>query len=211
LQSRQFIDFSNFKYEDTVRSTKLRSQFGNEVEKLAVAIASAINQKDVTKKTKSSKKKKSNSTENMEELLQLAKEYEEIRKKLPSSDNRTRVMENIVSKMKAAMDEPIGELPKLMKSKSAGERLLAIAKLQKFPNLEYLNWLAEHVGDSEKPFVGYHASVALYIASRAFGKDNKKQLEKVLNAAMANIKKHQFQDPNQVDVISSALNELQIK
>lgn len=177
MQSRQFIDFSNFKYEDTVRSTKLRSQFGQQVEKLAVSIAKTINQKD-KQKVKSERKKKSASNENMEELLQLAKEYEEIRKKLPSSDNRTRVMENIVSKMKAAMDEPIGELPKLMKSKSAGERLLAIAKLQKFPNLEYLNWLAEHVGDSEKPFVGYHASVALYIASRAFGNDNKKQLEK---------------------------------
>lgn len=211
LQSRQFIDFSNFKYEDTVRSTKLRSQFGQEVEKLAVAISKTINQKEINKKIKSSRKKKNTSKENIEELLQLAKEYEEIRKKLPSSDNRTRVMENIVSKMKSAMDEPIGELPKLIESKSPGERLLAIAKLQKFPNLEYLNWLAEHVGDSEKPFVGYHASVALYIASRAFGKDNKKQLEKVLNAASANIEKHKFQDPNQVNVISSALNELKIK
>ena len=211
LQSRQFIDFSNFKYEDTVRSTKLRSQFGQQVEKLAVSIAKTINQKKTNKKVKSERKKKSASNENMEELLQLAKEYEEIRKKLPSSDNRTRVMENIVSKMKAAMDEPIGELPKLMKSKSAGERLLAIAKLQKFPNLEYLNWLAEHVGDSEKPFVGYHASVALYIASRAFGNDNKKQLEKVLKDAQNNIDKYEFKDPNQIENLKSALNELSIK
>jgi hypothetical protein len=211
LKSRQFADFSNFRYEDTVRSTKLRSQFGQEVEKLSSAIANAINQKETTKNTKSVKNKKSIITENTEELLQLAKEYEEIRKKLPSSDNRTRVMENIVAKMKSALEEPIGNLTTFTKSKSAGERLLAIVKLQKFPNLEYLNWLAEHVGDSEKPFIGYHAAVALYIASRTFGKEDKKQIEKVLKTASANIQTHKFKDPNQVEVIKAALNELQVK
>lgn len=211
LQSRQFIDFSNFKYEDTVRSTKLRSQFGQEVEKLAVAIAKTINQKETDKKIKSSRKKKNASKENMEELLQLAKEYEEIRKKLPSSDNRTRVMENIVSKMKSAMNDPVSNLEKWTKSKSAGERLLAIAKLQKFPNIKYLNWLSEHVGDSEKPFIGYHSSVALYISSRTLGKMNQKHIENTLKIAQSNIDMYKFRDPNQVEVIKAAINELSIK
>jgi len=120
-------------------------------------------------------------------------------------------MENIVVKMKSAMEEPIGNLPTFIKSESPGEKLLAIVKLQKFPNPDYLNWLAEHVGDSEKPFIGYHSAVALYIAARTFGNENKIQIEAVLKTASENIQKHQFKDPNQIDVINVALNELKFK
>lgn len=211
LKLRQFIDFSTFRYEDTVRSTKFRSQFGQEVEKLSSAIANSINQKISNKKSKSIKNDKKTVSENFEDLMQLAKEYEEIRKKMPSGDNRTRIMENIVARIKSAVHSPTNFLPTLTESKNPGERLVAIAKLQKFPNNEYLYWLAEHVGDYEKPFIGYHSAVALYIASRAFGKVNKKEIETVLNTANANIQKHKYKDPNQIDVINAALTELKVE
>ncbi|OQP60591.1 hypothetical protein A3860_32780 [Niastella vici] len=208
LRDRQYIDFSNFKYEDTVRSTKLRAQFGQEVEKLSKAIAKSLLQKAQQKKTEKPGKRKTNQEEGIEELLLLAKEYEEVRKKMPGGNPRTRVMENIVSKMKSVMNDPLSNLETWTTSKSAGERLLAIAKLQKFPNKEYLNWLAEHVGDSEMPFIGYHSSVALYISSRTFGKENKTVVENILKKAQANIDRSQFKDPNQVEVLKSAINEL---
>jgi cellulose biosynthesis protein BcsQ len=208
LRDRQYINFSNFKYEDTVRSTKLRAQFGQEVEKLSNAIAKSLLQKAQQKKTKKTVQRKTNQDEGIEELLLLAKEYEEVRKKMPRGNPRTRVMEAIVSKMKSVINDPLSNLETWTTSKSAGERLLAIAKLQKFPNTEYLNWLAEHVGDSEKPFIGYHSSVALYISSRTFGKENKTVVENILKKAQANIDRYEFKDPNQVKVLKSAINEL---
>ncbi|MFN2262408.1 MAG: hypothetical protein ABR595_10120 [Psychroflexus sp.] len=104
------------------------------------------------------KNDESKSTDSIEELLQLAKEYEDVRKRMPSSNIRTRVMENIVEKMKSVINNPTGDiLLTLTKSESPGERLAAIAVLQKFPNLDYINWLSEHVGGIEKPFLGYQA------------------------------------------------------
>ena len=125
-----------------------------------------------------------------------------------SGSDRTRVMETIVKRMKEVSNDPTIFLPTLTDSSSPGERLAAIAKLQKFPNLDYVNWLADHVGAIETPFIGYQASVALYIASRAFGNDNNILIENALKLASENIKKHEYQDPNQVNVINSALNEL---
>jgi len=210
IRERQLIDFSVFKYETTNKSTKLHSQFGLKVGKLSNAIAKSLLQKTQQKKKKATEKRASQE-EGIEELLLLAKEYEEVRKKMPSGNPRTKVMENIVSKMKSLMNDPLSNLEAWTTSTSAGERLLAIAKLQKFPNTEYLNWLAEHVGDSEKPFIGYHSTVALYISSRTFGKENKSVVEKTLKKAQANIDRYEFKDPNQVEVLKSALNELKIK
>ncbi len=206
LQNRHFIDFSYFKYEDTIKSTKLRSQFGQTVERLSENIAQAVKLNNA-----SGGRQNEGKTDNIEELLQLAREYEAIRKEMASGGKRTRVMENIVTKMKTVSNNPTNFLPTLTASKSPGERLAAIAKLQKFPNLDYINWLSEHVGDIEKPFIGYHASVALYLASRNFGQDHRGEVESTLEKARANIEKYNYKDPNQVSVIQSALNELDIK
>lgn len=211
LRDRQYIDFSNFKYEDTIKSTKLRAQFGQEVEKLSYAIAKSLLQKTHQKKSKKATDKRANKEEGIEGLILLAKEYEEVSKKMPSVNPRTRVMDNIVSKMKSLMNDPLSNLETWTTSSSSGERLLAIAKLQKFPNADYLNWLAEHVGDSEKPFIGYHSSVALYISSRTFGKENKTVIENTLKKAKANIDRCEFKDPTQLDILKSAISELNIK
>lgn len=211
LKSRTIINFSDFNYEDTNRSTKLRSKFGQEVEKLAIAISKSLNQEDITKKKNNFRKKKGNSYDNIEALLQLAKEYEDVRDKMPGSNNRTRVMESIVTKMKSISNDPISFIVSLTMSESPGERLAAIAKLQKFPNLDYLKWLSEHVGDIETPFVGYQASVALFIYARTFGKDYRQQLIRALKTASSNIENSNYKDPNQVEVLMTALNELKIK
>lgn len=210
LKSRNIINFSDFNYEETNKSTKLRSKFGQEVEKLAIAISKSLIQEDIST-TQKNRKEEPSASDNIEELLQLAKEYEDIRNRMTSSNNRTRVMENIVTKMKSISNNPTSFISTLTKSESPGERLAAIAKLQKFPNLDYLDWLCDHVGASEKPFIGYQASVALYISARTFGKDYRQQLEEALKSAYYLIENSNFKDPNQVEVLRSALNELEIK
>jgi hypothetical protein len=206
IKSKIKLDFNNFNYEETIKNRRLFVQFGQEVEKLSLDVVQTIINEKVNTKKQPAKKK--NVIDNIEELRQLAKEYEEIRNKMLSGSDRTRVMETIVKRMKEVSNDPTIFLPTLTDSSSPGERLAAIAKLQKFPNLDYVNWLADHVGAIETPFIGYQASVALYIASRAFGNDNNILIENALKLASENIKKHEYQDPNQVNVINSALNEL---
>ena len=52
----------------------------------------------------------------------------------------------------------------LRSSSNAGERLAAIAMLQVKPEPDALAWLSERFPPHEKPFVAYHAAVALRAA-----------------------------------------------
>jgi cellulose biosynthesis protein BcsQ len=214
LRLRQFIDFSSYKYEDTLKSTKLRAQFGQEIEKLANVIANSITQmQPSTKKNKKSEQslKKIQDSKQLDGLLQLAKEYEDIRKNNAHGNFRTQLMENVVSRMKSISNNPEKYLPRFTQSESPGERLGAIATLQKFPNLNYIDWLSEHVGDCEKPFIGYHASIALYIAARAFRHKNKKEVFTAIEKAAQNLNKYPYIDPNQISVLQAAKTELELK
>jgi cellulose biosynthesis protein BcsQ len=211
FNDRNLLNLSRFSDELTLKSTKLRSEFGFEIQKLAKAIAAAIMQKDVAPELNAGLKEENILSENEELLNQLAKEYEDIREQMPAGDGRTRAMEKIVTKMKSAMDNSIGMLSGLTNSKSPGKRLIAIAYLQKFPNADYFNWLAGRAGDAEKPFIGYQATVALYFASRALGPESKKYLVEMLELAGSNIEKSKYKDPNQVSVIKAAFTELKYK
>lgn len=92
----------------------------------------------------------------------LARKYEEIRESMPSGRARTIQMESIAHEMRDLA--PTGQylVPQLQASESPGERLAAITMLQAQPNSTYLPWLARHVDPLlEKPFISYHAAVAL--------------------------------------------------
>ena len=117
-------------------------------------------------------------------------------------------MQKIVTRMAETMIDPVANLEHWINSESSGERLLAIVKLQKFPNYLYLKWLSEHVGDIEKPFIGYQSSIALYIASRTFGKEYFNEINAILIKSLQNIEKYENKDPNQISVIKTAINEL---
>ncbi len=206
-KTKQFIDFSSFDIIETTKSTKLRVQFGQEVEKLAVGIANSILQKSNTKRPKLKTVQNTDSID----LFALAKEYEEVRKIMTSSSARTRKMNEIVNRMKDSISDREEILEKFIHSESAGERLVAIAFLQKFPKIKYLGWLADHVGDGEKPFVGYQASVAIYLASRAYGTTHKSELLDTLEEAFNNINRYIYKDPNQINVLKSVKSELTIE
>lgn len=146
-----------------------------------------------------------------EQLITLAIEYENLRKEMNSGSVRTRKMTDIVQKMQNLVNDSTILLEEFTKSEMAGERLIAIAMLQKFPKLNYLDWLSEHVGDIEKPFVGYQSCVAIYLAARTFAKTEAPLLNEILIKSMKNINEHEFKDQNQIDVLKSIKNVLNIK
>jgi cellulose biosynthesis protein BcsQ len=214
LKNRLVLDFSGFKYDEIMKSTKVRFGFILEIEKLSKSIANSINQKKGgNKKSKkiSQITKETNEKNELNDLLKLAEEYELIRETLPGGDNRTRKMTSIFTKMKSISVQNESLLETFSKSESPGERLVAIAILHKFPDINYINWLAEHVGDGEKPFVGFQASTGLYVASRTFGHKYNSEITNALEMATQNLNKYNFKDPNQVDVLKSAKMELTLK
>ena len=100
------------------------------------------------------------------EIEDLATEYERIRRSMPAGDERTRRMEVVASRMRTLALSTYPLLPELTNSSSAGSRLAAVATLQAIPDARFTTWLGKRVA-TERPFVGYHAAIALLSAARA--------------------------------------------
>ena len=98
------------------------------------------------------------------QVLALAHEYERIRGAMPGSHERTRRMEVIVTKLRSLAVAGYFLLRQLRGSSNAGERLAAIAMLQVKSDPDALAWLSERFPPHERPFVAYHAAVALRAA-----------------------------------------------
>jgi len=103
-------------------------------------------------------------------VKELAGQYDELRQPppigLPPGDERTRRMEVIASYLRSLALSSYPLLPELIESKSAGHRLAAVTTLQAVPDPAYLEWLGARI-EVEKPFIGYHAAVALLSAARS--------------------------------------------
>jgi hypothetical protein len=98
------------------------------------------------------------------EAQKLAWEYEITRETNIPGDTRTRKMEMVMAKMKTFSPAIYSSRHEFMASGSAGQRLLAIAAMQLKPDFDALDWLVDRVRN-EKPFIGYHAAVALNAAA----------------------------------------------
>jgi hypothetical protein len=117
--------------------------------------------------------------------MKWAREYDRIRASMPSSSERTRVMEGVFSKMKIVAPRAQAFVDEFEKDISAGVRLMAIAVLDMFPNARHLDWLAERLDpEQEQPFVAYHASVALLDAVTNLPPEHCPTLEAALTKAM---------------------------
>jgi len=143
-----------------------------------------------------------------EAALQLAKAYDQIRTKMPAGDERTRIMEGVFSQMKITAPKVQGSLSAFQQSSSAGERLMAIAVLDMFPEAKHLAWLAERMDpEHENPFVAYHAAVALLDAVTNLSSEDSAKLE----AALAEAKKLALRlpgDPARLNILARAEEEL---
>jgi hypothetical protein len=142
------------------------------------------------------------------QLKELAQEYERTRASMESSDERTRALENIFSKMRTLALSSTRFLSSLANSISAGERLAAIAILQVQADSHYLQWLAERLRtENEAPFIGYHAAVAILKAVRSLYHSHADELNKVIEHAKKGFNANKASD--RFAVLAEAQNELQ--
>ncbi len=118
-------------------------------------------------------------------MMALIEEYERIRRTMPSSAERTQRMTAVFSQMKSNAPGTRALLDQFARSNSAGERLSAVAILQMFPDVNYLEWLAQRLDnpEAEKPFVGYMAAVALLQAVSGLPASAKTPLQQALPRA----------------------------
>jgi hypothetical protein len=121
-------------------------------------------------------------TETRSKVTSLAQRYESLRAKLKPGADRTQKLEEVLSetrKLAPQIDE--ATRMELQNSGSPGERLAAVAWLQVYPRADALLWLADRIG-AEKPFIGYHAAVALLAAARDPSVDAKQVFDAVKRA-----------------------------
>ncbi len=142
----------------------------------------------------------------------LAIEYDFLRASMPRGEKRTREMQKVVSKMRVIGRAAHGIRYELAAAPSPGRRLQAVACLQVFSDYEMLDWLAERVC-REKPFISYHALVALYAA--ASGSDARLHLNDVQSAyAVAKKIRPELADGDrlrELDLLENKVAELQRK
>jgi len=117
-------------------------------------------------------------------LTALADEYDDVRRTMSAGDVRTRRMEVIASKMRTLAQAAYPLLPEMTASEKPGMRLAAIEVLQSVPDANWLDWLADRLEMSaEKPFIGYHAALALSIAARELEDAHLPSLRRALTRA----------------------------
>lgn len=146
-----------------------------------------------------------------QEAERLAEEYQQIRRDMLPSPDRTRRMAAVFGRMKTLAPKVRGLLRSYEQSDSPGSRLLAVAILNMFPSADHLDWLAERLDPSvEKPFVGYNAAVGFVEAVNALPADACGGLRISLDKAME-LAKRRGDDPDRIKVLERADKELKRK
>jgi len=96
------------------------------------------------------------------DVRQLAAQYNELRGTMPSGDQRTVLMDQIVQEMRFLLREAQGvDLAELLSSPDRGIRLAAYAYLLEHQDREFLSQLAEAAANEDKPHAQYWALEAL--------------------------------------------------
>jgi hypothetical protein len=87
-----------------------------------------------------------------------------------------------------------------------GRRLAAVSALQVIPDVRYVGWLAERLAE-ERPFIGYHAMVALLSAARGLSDRDFDQVALALTRAK-HLASHLPANSDRARTLGFALEEL---
>lgn len=139
-------------------------------------------------------------------LRGLARGYDAIRKAMTFSDARTRALEEVASQMRAVSPGMLSLVDEFAAGATPGERLAAVMILQESPVAERLTWLAGCVRN-EKPFVGYHAALALRNAARS-DKVDRAAVRAAVQDALAilrDVYSTRYQEKERAQVLADAL------
>jgi len=137
------------------------------------------------------------------QLLAIVDEYERLHSSMPSGPERTSRMEAIVSKFRAVAPSTYALLDEMANGDTAGKRLAAIVMLELIPQPEYLEWLADRV-ISERPFIGYHAALALLYAAQKLGPQCKPAIAKAIARAKAELQRRALVDTDRMFALNEA-------
>jgi hypothetical protein len=141
-------------------------------------------------------------------IRDLAEEYLQIRKSMPSGRERTLGMEGKIVEMRGLATEAWDFLPELMDSDQPGECLAAIAILQVKPAVNCVEWLGTHASPQrEQPFVAYQAAVALRVAAQMLPPGDLAAVESSIAKALQRTPKSGDIDRNRT--LDLALDEVQ--
>lgn len=142
-------------------------------------------------------------------MLGFAQEYETVRASMHAGPDRTRAMNGVVAKMRTlALAADLFADEWMADANSPGRRLAAICILQLKPRMEAVPWLVERM-KVERPFVFFHASVALLNTVRRFGAAQRSVLEPPLQAALKQVQSFgEKADTNTIRSLTLAISEL---
>lgn len=112
-------------------------------------------------------------------------------------------------KMRSLAQRLVAYLDVYRSSGSEGSRLAAIAMIQMVPRVADLNWLLERFS-SEKPFIFYHAALALQNYATHFdGPEERKRVRDVASRALSLVKNFDgTPDRGTIEVLESLLSSL---
>jgi hypothetical protein len=144
-------------------------------------------------------------------MTELAHSYDRLRESTPPSAKRTRSMTDIFGCMVTEAPTAIKSIEAFKLSRSAGERLAAIAVLRAFPCEQEVDWLAERLNpEVEAPFVGYQAAASIVQAVRSLSPDAVATLERAIERALTLARRNE-NDPPRIRMLEQAGRELLIK
>ena len=121
-----------------------------------------------------------------EQILMLANRYEDTRRTMLAGASRTNQLEELASMMRSLARPAYPLLGNLIGSESSGQQLAAVSILEAIPNPAYLLWLADRIA-MEKPFIAYHAAVALLSAARSLSASNCDNVQEAIHQARQNL------------------------
>lgn len=142
--------------------------------------------------------------ETRRQMTELAHQYEKLRRDLPSGDARTRRMEVVASRMRTLALSAYPLIAEFVESDSPGLRLAAVSILEAVPGTDHLTWLGERIA-AEKPFIGYHAALALLAGARTL---DAKDLPGVRGVITEAIRAPISFDSDRTTVLRHALDEV---
>jgi hypothetical protein len=138
-------------------------------------------------------------------LDRLGREYDFIRRTMPSSAQRTRLMTGVLVQMRALGPAVASQIEAFKTSGSPGSRLAAIAIMQMRPELADLDWLQSRF-DTEHPFVFYHAALAIQNVANEADEAGMAAVRSVAKTALSTVQSYEGPpDLGTVEVLASIL------
>jgi hypothetical protein len=117
-------------------------------------------------------------------IRERARKYEELRRRLPFSPERTQRMGQIAAELRKLALVAKPHLPQLMASASPGERLAATSSLQMSFDPSAIEWLAERIHE-DAAFIGYQAASVLMSRMDVAGPPERRRIVAAVQAALA--------------------------